>query len=80
MPEPCRSCERKEQDWGGCRCQAMALVGDAGATDPACSKSPHHARMVSLATAESVDPNPPAYIYRRIGGASAERKQGEPVA
>jgi pyrroloquinoline quinone biosynthesis protein E len=42
MPEPCRSCERREIDWGGCRCQAFALLGDATATDPACSKSPDH--------------------------------------
>jgi PqqA peptide cyclase len=42
MPEPCRSCERRETDWGGCRCQAFLLAGDAGATDPACSLSPHH--------------------------------------
>lgn len=42
MPEPCRSCERKEVDWGGCRCQAFLLTGDAGATDPACALSPRH--------------------------------------
>ncbi len=42
MPEPCRSCDRREIDWGGCRCQAFLLAGDAGLTDPACSKSPHH--------------------------------------
>jgi len=53
MREPCRSCERREIDWGGCRCQAMALVGDAAATDPACSKSPHHARIEALAAAEA---------------------------
>src|SRR3546814_14560368 len=41
MPEPCRSCERREIDWGGCRCQAFALTGDAAATDPACALSPH---------------------------------------
>lgn len=40
MPEPCRSCERKEVDFGGCRCQAFLLTGDAGATDPTCSKAP----------------------------------------
>jgi pyrroloquinoline quinone biosynthesis protein E len=45
MPEPCRSCDRREQDWGGCRCQAFALTGDAAATDPACALSPHHAMM-----------------------------------
>ncbi|HTU83542.1 MAG TPA: pyrroloquinoline quinone biosynthesis protein PqqE [Candidatus Acidoferrales bacterium] len=48
MPEPCRSCERRESDWGGCRCQAFLLTGDAGVTDPACSLSPHHATMVAL--------------------------------
>lgn len=42
MPEPCASCERREQDRGGCRCQAFALTGDAAATDPACALSPHH--------------------------------------
>ena len=53
MQEPCRSCERREIDWGGCRCQALALVGDARATDPACHKSPHHARIAALAAAEA---------------------------
>lgn len=48
MPEPCRSCGRRELDWGGCRCQAYLLTGDAGATDPACSLSPHHDRVVAL--------------------------------
>jgi pyrroloquinoline quinone biosynthesis protein E len=42
MPEPCRGCDRREQDWGGCRCQAFALTGDATATDPVCALSPHH--------------------------------------
>ena len=53
MREPCRSCERREIDWGGCRCQALALVGDASATDPACWKSPHHARIAAMAEAEA---------------------------
>ena len=43
MKEPCKGCERKSQDFGGCRCQAFALVGDAAATDPVCSLSPHRA-------------------------------------
>ncbi len=42
MAEPCLSCDRKLKDFGGCRCQAMAVVGDAAATDPVCVKSPHH--------------------------------------
>ncbi len=43
MPDPCRSCERKEQDFGGCRCQAFQLTGDAARTDPVCHLSPDHA-------------------------------------
>jgi PqqA peptide cyclase len=42
MPEPCRSCERRHQDFGGCRCQALLLTGDSTATDPACSLAPEH--------------------------------------
>jgi pyrroloquinoline quinone biosynthesis protein E len=45
MPEVCRSCDRREIDWGGCRCQALALAGDAAATDPACARSPDHDLM-----------------------------------
>ena len=48
MPEPCRSCARRELDWGGCRCQAFLLTGDAGATDPACSLSPNHRIVTEL--------------------------------
>jgi pyrroloquinoline quinone biosynthesis protein E len=48
MPEPCRSCERREIDWGGCRCQAFLLTGDAAATDPACSLSADHHIVTSL--------------------------------
>jgi pyrroloquinoline quinone biosynthesis protein E len=42
MPEPCKSCDRRAQDFGGCRCQAFALTGDPTLTDPACAISPHH--------------------------------------
>lgn len=50
MPDLCRTCDRREIDWGGCRCQALALAGDAGATDPVCTRSPHH-HLVTDATA-----------------------------
>ena len=53
MQEPCRSCDRREVDFGGCRCQAMALAGDPAATDPVCSKSPHHAGLVAAAEADA---------------------------
>jgi pyrroloquinoline quinone biosynthesis protein E len=42
MPEPCRSCDRRTEDFGGCRCQALLLTGDATATDPACTLAPAH--------------------------------------
>ncbi|MFZ1011362.1 MAG: pyrroloquinoline quinone biosynthesis protein PqqE [Candidatus Sulfotelmatobacter sp.] len=42
MPEPCRSCDRRIEDFGGCRCQALLLTDDAMATDPACSLAPAH--------------------------------------
>ena len=51
MPEPCQSCEFKEVDFGGCRCQAFALTGDAGNTDPACTLSPMHEQIFKQAEA-----------------------------
>ncbi len=42
MQEPCRSCDEKEKDKGGCRCQAYIMTGDMHSTDPVCSKSPQH--------------------------------------
>lgn len=42
MKEPCRSCDERDKDFGGCRCQAFLLTGDAANADPVCSKSPHH--------------------------------------
>jgi pyrroloquinoline quinone biosynthesis protein E len=70
MKEPCRSCPRKEIDYGGCRCQAFALTGDAANTDPACSLSPMHAQWQAVAEVESHNPNVPEFIYRRVGGAA----------
>jgi PqqA peptide cyclase len=52
MPEPCRSCDRRTEDFGGCRCQALLLTGDAGATDPACSLAPQH-HLVEAAVLEA---------------------------
>jgi pyrroloquinoline quinone biosynthesis protein E len=68
MKEPCRSCDRREIDFGGCRCQAFAVTGDVAATDPACHLSPDHARFAALAEVESHQPAP-AFVYRRMGGA-----------
>ncbi|MBI3144557.1 MAG: pyrroloquinoline quinone biosynthesis protein PqqE [Pseudogulbenkiania sp.] len=55
LPEPCRSCSEKEKDFGGCRCQAFLLTGDAGNTDPVCSRSPQH-QLVQAAVAQAVQP------------------------
>ena len=55
MPEPCRSCDRRAIDFGGCRCQAYHLTGDAAATDPACSLAPAHA-LVEAARREALEP------------------------
>ena len=65
MKEPCRSCERRDIDFGGCRCQAMALAGDAAATDPVCHKSPDHARVAGIAAGEEGRDDAP-YVYRRM--------------
>ena len=68
MPEPCRSCDRREIDWGGCRCQAFALTGDAANTDPVCALAPTH-ELVAAALRES-EGVAPDLIYRRIGAAT----------
>lgn len=65
MQEPCRSCERKTIDFGGCRCQAMALLGDAAATDPVCVKSPEHGRIAELAGDFAADAE---LTWRRAAG------------
>lgn len=62
MPEPCRSCYRRELDFGGCRCQAFLLTGDAARTDPVCYLSPDHdlvVRAVEAANADSRSDDPP---------------------
>jgi pyrroloquinoline quinone biosynthesis protein E len=71
MPEPCKSCEFKEVDFGGCRCQAFALTGDAGNTDPACTLSPHHDRIFKVAAEEAAG-NHNRFIYRNFAGGTLE--------
>jgi pyrroloquinoline quinone biosynthesis protein E len=53
MPEPCRSCPERGLDLGGCRCQAFLLTGDAGVTDPACDKAPHHGLVRAAVSARA---------------------------
>ena len=63
MPDPCRSCALKEVDWGGCRCQALALTGDAAATDPVCRRSPQRGMIERVL--EARPEVPPTLVYRR---------------
>jgi pyrroloquinoline quinone biosynthesis protein E len=64
MREPCRSCVRQEEDFGGCRCQAMALTGDAANTDPVCVLSTHRVAL-DAALAAAVETDVP-YRWRRL--------------
>ena len=64
MPEPCQSCEFRDRDLGGCRCQAFAIVGDAAATDPVCAFSPHHDLVVAMAEGDAAS-GAPHYHHRR---------------
>jgi pyrroloquinoline quinone biosynthesis protein E len=78
MQEPCRTCDRRSIDFGGCRCQAFALTGDAAATDPACHLSAHRASIdaahagadASAANATGTASDPRRYLYR---GATGQR-------
>jgi len=67
MQEPCKTCDRRVQDFGGCRCQAMLLAGDAAATDPVCSLSHDRPKVDAiLATVPSADLQNPQqqFLYR----------------
>jgi pyrroloquinoline quinone biosynthesis protein E len=77
MPEPCRSCERRGEDFGGCRCQAFLLTGDATATDPVCTLAPTHGlveKALSQINSDGVSVAVPSsattWVYRPNPGAS----------
>lgn len=76
MPEPCRSCDHRAEDFGGCRCQAFLLTGDASATDPACSLAPKHS-LVESAVRES---NAGTSGKRATGGSSFVQLQQQNAA
>jgi PqqA peptide cyclase len=76
MPEPCRSCPRQHVDFGGCRCQAFQLTGDAAATDPVCHLSPHHALVADAVWAVNSDtPAIPELIYRSFDSLITRRNE-----
>ncbi len=69
MQEPCRTCDRREQDFGGCRCQALLLAGDASATDPVCSLAPLRPKIDAILAGINTAPSPqvfvkPSWLYR----------------
>ena len=69
MQEPCKTCDRREQDFGGCRCQALLLAGDAAATDPVCSLAPQRPRVDAILAGMNTAPPSqlfvkPAWLYR----------------
>jgi pyrroloquinoline quinone biosynthesis protein E len=82
MPAPCRTCDERHADFGGCRCQAFALVGDAGATDPACALSPRHDIVRDVRARAEHPPAAPAPIRLRRwqkdeqGGREKQRTRG----
>ncbi|WP_438010734.1 pyrroloquinoline quinone biosynthesis protein PqqE [Sorangium sp. So ce321] len=64
MPQPCQGCDRRAVDFGGCRCQAYHLTGDAAATDPACSLSPAHGIVEEARLRAASARAEPRYLYR----------------
>ena len=73
MKEPCRSCDEKAKDHGGCRCQAYLLTGDAANTDPVCAKSPMH-ELIETSVAEAIDPHriQRPLVFRRKGAITSD--------
>ncbi len=64
MPEPCRSCDRRAEDFGGCRCQAFLLTGDASATDPVCTLAPSHHLVESARAITNSEGSEVSWSYR----------------
>ena len=76
MPEPCRSCDRRGDDFGGCRCQALLLTGDAAATDPVCSLAPAHliveSALAGTNSSDTVSQPVPASSFVQLQQLSSE--------
>jgi PqqA peptide cyclase len=64
MPDPCKSCDRRTRDFGGCRCQALLLTGDAEATDPVCTLAPKHAVVEEILKRVNANGAKPKWEYR----------------
>jgi PqqA peptide cyclase len=69
MQEPCKTCDWREQDFGGCRCQAFLLAGDEAATDPVCSLAPTRGKVDAILVSanqlvETIPDEKPVWVYR----------------
>jgi pyrroloquinoline quinone biosynthesis protein E len=83
MKEPCRSCPEKTRDYGGCRCQAYLLTGDAALADPVCDKSPHHSLIteaVRQASQASASPGKKPVLFYRDDKSSRALSRKAPAA
>ena len=81
MKEPCRSCPERGRDFGGCRCQAYLLTGDADNADPVCELSPHHHLVTeAVARAEQAAQQPPGrrVSTRSCSATTAPRSRSPP--
>jgi pyrroloquinoline quinone biosynthesis protein E len=73
MPEPCRSCDRRTEDFGGCRCQAFLVTGDATSTDPTCSLAPGHSLIEKeLSRINSNTSSPTQETLQKLGGKQSD--------
>jgi PqqA peptide cyclase len=75
MKEPCSSCEHREQDLGGCRCQAFMLAQDPAAADPVCSKSPLHHVVTDAVTQAEVQVAKAVQHHPLVFRSAAESKR-----
>lgn len=73
MSEPCRSCDRAQIDFGGCRCQALLLTSNATATDPVCHLSPHHHLVV--AAREEVSERSLSFVHRSVSEETSSKSK-----
>ncbi|MBB6676036.1 pyrroloquinoline quinone biosynthesis protein PqqE [Cohnella lubricantis] len=80
MPEPCRSCDRRHQDFGGCRCQAYLLTGDARNADPVCALSPDHWRLADFVASRGASARSRAAGGENDPAITAEGDRDPPVA
>ncbi len=66
LPPLCQACERRNIDFGGCRCQAMAILGDAAVPDPVCRKSEGRKVLDAVLAEEEIEDAPVEFVYRHL--------------